>query len=353
MGEKGVSGDHVPDFTLFEIFNQVLRMKNAIIIAALTIICFSCEKNITEEFSKTNQPKIALSGEIIALENPMVNLSRTITMTDLDTVVFLNNAIVEIESGDDVYLMNSIGNGYYLTEEFVAQPGETYTVSCSVSELPSASASVRVPELPALSNLTYTVDEDYVMHFTVDIDDPADLDDYYAFYFLGWGREINHQHYFDSLVIDTTTVFKYYSLFMEDPVMEYTGSWRRNSFYETDENGAFGSTFYFTDKLFIGASYQLSVDMDLRRTYNDSIPEIEFNFIKRDEYFFNYFKSILRNNTSSGIDSDLPIMQPVHVYSNIDGGFGLLTASSRYSQTIDMSEWYDDPDFIDYLNSQK
>ncbi len=43
-------------------------------------------------------------------------------------------------------------------------------------------------------------------------------------------------------------------------------------------------------------------------------------------------------------------LQAVQVYSNIEGGFGLFTAESRVVDTIDLSEWYHDPDFLDYMN---
>lgn len=45
-------------------------------------------------------------------------------------------------------------------------------------------------------------------------------------------------------------------------------------------------------------------------------------------------------------------LQAVQVYSNIEGGFGLLTAESRVVDTVDMSEWYEDPDFMNYMNPE-
>ena len=47
--------------------------------------------------------------------------------------------------------------------------------------------------------------------------------------------------------------------------------------------------------------------------------------------------------------NELPIIQPVQIYSNIEGGFGLLSAESPRVQTINMSEWFQNPEFLQSL----
>lgn len=293
-------------------------------------------------FSESNEQKIALSGEISALTNPLVNLSRTITLLDLDSVYFLDEASVELLTENDSYSMTSIGNGYYRAEGFLTQAGETYTINCSANNLPPASATIYVPELPDMSSLTYSVDEEFIMHLSLNIADPAELDDYYSFFLAGW--QTQHRYSYDSErieTIDTMIVYGKYHINMRDSVMEYTEGYR--SFNEVDDNNRWGSEFFFSDRLINGSSYQLSIDISLLNTYNDSIPEIEFHFNKRDEHFFSYFISLMRYDPYP----DLPVMQPVHIYSNIDGGFGLLTGSAKFTYVIDASEWYEDPNFLE------
>ena len=46
---------------------------------------------------------------------------------------------------------------------------------------------------------------------------------------------------------------------------------------------------------------------------------------------------------------DLPIVQPVQIYSNIEGGMGLLFSAEEARWTVDMSSYYSDPGFLQYM----
>jgi hypothetical protein len=68
--------------------------------------------------------------------------------------------------------------------------------------------------------------------------------------------------------------------------------------------------------------------------------------VKRDQHYFKFIESYINYDPYPEQD----FFQSVQVYSNIDGGFGLFTAESRVVDTIDLSEWFNDPDFLELMN---
>ncbi len=330
-------------------------MQRVFFILFAVIACVSCEKNITEDFRKSNDRKIALSGEFVALDTPMVHVSRTISMVDLDTVSYIDNALLELKSGEDTYLMNHVGDGFYTTEGATMEPGKTYSLHCTADELPAVSAQLDIPELPNVTGLTYTVDTAYYMHINFNFTDLADSEDYYAYYLSGWKREIHTTHFFeeDTVFIDTINVLSILFQNTEDSIAEYGGGLgiltRWAGLNEISDRSTGGRILFFSDKEINGESYNLSVKINLLNNYNDSIPEIELTFQKQDKHLLEYLLALERYDPYP----DFPIMQPVQLYSNIEGGFGLVYALSEYKYTIDVSEWYNDPAFIERLNNPR
>ncbi len=318
-----------------------LRLNIIAIIACLPIMV-SCEKDITEKFEDSQQNVFILSGELSAFEHPTINLTRSITMAQLDTLQYLNNAQVEIRSGDQSYQMEPGGYGNYTSSELLLQPGQEYHIHCSGEELPDASASVVIPVLPVVSEITLTVGDSLDLHLDIAIDDPATFRDYYTFYISGWLMEI-HVHHDETGIEtrDTLNVFTNYHLNIQDSVFEYSGNLQR--FQIIEEESRYLSMVHFSDRLFNGSTHHLTVNSFLWSFYNDSIPEINIHLVKHDEHYFNFLESMTRYDPYN----DLPIIQPVQIYSNIEGGFGLLTSRSHFTRTIDMSEWYYDPALLE------
>ena len=317
-------------------------MKLKLIIIACLPILVSCEKNITEEFEDTQQNVFILSGVLSASEHPTINLTRNITMTQLDTLLFLNNAQVEIQSGNQTYQMEPSGYGNYTAMELILQPGQEYHIHCSGEDLPDASASVTIPHLPVVSEIICTAGDSLDIHLAIAIDDPAESRDYYTFYISGWLMEIHvHHDETGAETRDTFNVFTNYRLNIQDSVFEYSGDLR--NFQIIEEENRYLSVVHFSDLFFNGSTHRLSVDDYLWRFYNDSVPEINIHLVKYDEHYFHFLESMTRYDPYN----DVPIIQPDQIYTNIEGGFGLLTAKSHLTHTIDMSEWYDDPRLLE------
>lgn len=312
----------------------------------LSVLC-SCEVDVSDKFTD-QQSLFVVSAQVIAGEAPMVNLSRTLTMIEVDTLIYLNNAQLEIGTTDDLFDLDPIGEGFYLNDELIPEPGDVLSLDCSGEGLPQASGTVTVPEYPQVTDISFQVDDAYDFSLDVSFEDPASTLDYYSFYLTGWKREIVHSYDWDSMEesIDTSNVFLAYQVWIIDPVMEYTGGPRQFNFYDLSD--VLGQYFHFSDRQINGMKHTITARSNLRFLYNDSIPEIYVTVVKKDEHYFNFLESYIHYDPYPAQD----FLQAVQVYSNIEGGFGLLTAESRVVDTIDMSEWYNDPDFLDLMNPE-
>lgn len=320
-------------------------MKKLIYISVVLSVLCSCEVDVTDKF-RDQQNLFVVSGQVVAGEAPRINLSRTITMAEVDTLLYLNEAQLEIGKNDHTFVLDPIGGGFYLNEDLVPQPGDILSLECSGEGLPQASISTTVPEYPQVTDLQFQVDDAFDFTLELSIEDPASTLDYYTFYIMGWTMEIVHHHDRDSGEdwVDTSNIFMAYDLRIIDPVMEYTGGPRQFNFYDLSE--PWGQYFHFSDRQINGTKHTLTVSENLRFLYNDTIPEIYVHVVKRDVHYFNFIESYIHYDPYPEQD----FFQAVQVYSNIDGGFGLLTTESRVIDTIDLSQWFQDPDFLERIN---
>ena len=320
-------------------------MKKLFQISFVLFILCSCEVDVSDEF-RDQQNLFVVSGQVIAGEAPLINLTRTITMAEVDTLLYLNQAQLEIEKNDIVFVLDPIGEGFYHNEDLLPEPGDELSLACSGEGLPAASIHTSVPEYPQVTDIRFQVDDAYEYTLDVSIEDPSSTLDYYTFYISGWSRETVHNYDRDTGEewIDTSNVFKAYNLEIFDPVMEYTGGPRQFNFYDLSDPWA--KYYHFSDRQINGTKHSISLSNHLWKFYNDTIPEIYINVVKKDAHYFNFMESYIHYDPYPAQD----FLQAVQVYSNIEGGFGLLTAESRVVDTIDLSEWYYDPDFLDLMN---
>jgi len=50
-------------------------------------------------------------------------------------------------------------------------------------------------------------------------------------------------------------------------------------------------------------------------------------------------------------EPDLPVLQPQHIYTNVEQGMGLVTAEHRLKRSFPLDSWFDDPAFQQHLDS--
>ena len=320
-------------------------MKRLIYISLVLLALCSCEVDVTDEF-RNQQPLFVVSGHFVVGEVPRINISKTITMTTLDSLMLLDNAQVEVWCGGQTYLLGGEGKGCYRNENLVPEPGDELKISCSGEGLPTASIETMIPELPVVRGVDFRVDENFDFVLDLHFEDPALTEDYYEFYLSGWRKEICKSYEDGELVqVDTSTVYQNYGVRMLDPVMEYEGSY--GNYEAFDMASPFGTQFIFSDVQINGTDHTLSVTHNLKWIYNDSIPELHVHLVKKDVHFYNFITTYMHYDPYP----DQDFLQPVQVYSNVDNGFGLITSESMVVDTIDLSQWYYDPDFLELLKN--
>ncbi len=198
-------------------------MKAVTIIILAMILVASCEVNITDKFNQSTSNQIILSGVFSSYDTAKINLSQSITMTDFDSLKFINDAFVEVESGEDSYQMISSGNGNYYAPNLIIQPGIEYRLRCTDPISPEVTASVIVPEMATGGGFNYNVDEEFCLHLDFEIDDPENVVNYYSLAVSGWRKVVNHHFDFETheRSEDTINIYVDYTLIFQDAVIQY------------------------------------------------------------------------------------------------------------------------------------
>ncbi len=319
-------------------------------IAYITIFALlvSCEKNISSEFAEDAGNWFALSGLITGGEVPTLHISETVNLVQLDSLKLVNDATVEGRISKQPVLFTAASNGVYTCEEVIVKPGDSVSITCSGRDLPEATAALKVPGLPQVSDLAWYIDEEYVLHIEAMLTDPAGQADYYSIRATGIKQYTESIHTADSVYyVEHLAEGYYHGYNFPDSLALYSTRSGRSFSDNSERMINSGQIIYFTDKQFDGTTQHLNLEYALWNTWNDSIPDLTVHIAKNDMHLFNYIKSVIRYNP----EPDIPIMQPVSVYTNVENGFGLLTAESKITKVIDLADVYSDPGFLAYRDS--
>ncbi len=309
----------------------------------LAVLVISCETDITDRFNLDHGPRIAVASILEADSIPSVYLTETITLNELDSLKFIRNARVYLIEASDTNLLEETDTGYYCNEDIVLKAGSEYQLICKADGLPDASVQFTLPVTPDFSVNTTLLD-DYILRMDIQFSDDASREDFYTLSLNGWQTNIYNQTINDTLYSDTINDYVEFSFRILNSFIEYQG--REGNFREVGEDGRVYMA-HFSDHSFNGTNVKLSMEIRLFNTYNDSIPEINVELIARDFAFFRFNEIIMNYDPYP----DIELLQPPYIYSNIENGFGLLTASSRKKYVLDMSSIYLDKGFLNYRDS--
>lgn len=316
-----------------------------IVILALLV---SCEKNISSEFAEDAGNWFAISGLITGGEVLSLDVSETVNLVQIDSLKKVDDATVEGWVNGQSVLFTQPSEGVYTSGNVVIEPGDAIRVRCSGRELPKAIVELKVPELPLISDFTWYIDEEYVLHVEALLADPLGQADYYSIRATGIKQYTESIHTFDSVYyVEYLAEGYYHGYNFPDSLGEYSTRSGRSFSDNSERMIKSGQIIYFTDQQFDGATQQLNMEYALWNSWNDSIPELSFHIAKNDVHLFNYIESFIHYNP----DPDIPIMQPVRVYTNVENGFGLLTAESKITEVVDLTDVYSDPAFLAYRDS--
>lgn len=320
----------------------------------LTVICIvllavlgACEKEVSIPVEYT-QPKLVANCLLTDGEPFAVEVSRSQYIFDTTDLALLTGASVTLTDGNGNTQFNVSTDGGYAYSPEIIRGGQEYSFSISYPDLETVTASVHVPKQTPIGTLSYggiirSDDTDY-QKIHLSFTDGVGSDFYtLSIYQKVWSGNLNKKGrypnmecsedgwdcepivpdgwYFDE---DTWLIFPY----GEEPYgdEEYYKSPIYISVAGIDAEGGMNDEvleYFFADTYFDGNTVQLDVLVNPGDVWGENSDSIYVELSHISESYYRYCVS-----RDLYLDSDGIMTQPVQVYTNIDGGFGVLGAKS-------------------------
>jgi len=316
-------------------YMKKMRVLLIIIVLALFI---GCEKILEMDIEAT-APMIVVNAAINPDSVITVSVTRSMHILDNSPVIRLTNANLEVYEED-----NLLGSLQHWREgvfkgSFYPQTGKKYTIKVSSQDLPDAEASCVVPYPPiSLGIDTLSIYDEYnnrTMQYTYRFKDKANERNYYHLFAM---RRYKYYEYDpDSFSIDTIyqnqdTVIVDTTWGNEIPKMRFEPLWINSDDIIVSQNLWSDNGVIFTDELFDGQNYNLRLNSDSYFPGEDTIT-VYFYFKEITEELYKYYNS----HEEHIYAKDDPFSEPVIVYSNVEGGVGIVGA---FSQKVDSLRFY-------------
>lgn len=278
------------------------------LVAAVAAFILSCEKEI--DYKGFDKDPVLVVNAIVKNDSVFkFNLERSyffLSNEEPDDKYITSGATVTVTdlSNGNVYTMTQSTNGSVYEFPFTTSPNTTYKIEVSHPNYPSVSSQITtVPNIPLTDadTSTFEVEGGLKKKAVLRWNDPAG-ENYYLLRLFSQDvfNEIPYQMSFNCSdeVINTSQS----EPFEEEPY-----------FFEL----------LFTDELFNGTQKELEISF---YTYKGETPEenpvYTYRLITMSEEAYLYYKSVQNSQATS------PFTEPVKVYNNIEGGFGIFGSLS-------------------------
>ena len=223
--------------------------------------------------------------------------------------------------------------GNYRSKSVIPLPGKEYKIVVKAPGLPDATATTIVPDLVRIEHVDSTrfitsdpnIPWKVNMKFNIEFTDPGNVTNYYLFNI--WRTPCTYT--FANLIFNCS-----------DPIVEERIDYLSTHYYvvNTSDWPAFGIA--FTDKIINGQKYSLTVTVlgiDIGNPFydngdipNDHKKTLYFRLYSITEECYRYIQTLNLYNQNYGN----PMANPVTVYSNINGGYGIFTGAAVSTDSI-------------------
>ena len=302
-------------------------MKKTIIFILVSVfISSACEKIIDINVPEKDR-KIVLNSLINPDDPFSVQLSRRKSVLEDDEMSFLDDAVVKVSKGNTLLgTMTYDVYGRYILEGILPEIGEQYNIEVEHPVLQPVSSQVKIPEYVPI----------------LEIDTSRSFDEYgYPRYKLNMRFEDPHPEdsYFSVSMLLTERIYDWQTETFLDSTQTYNVHMWLSGYGGNNIGGELleqQPSFYMDGKLFIHDAPLLGADnmLELGLEYNvysfmqDSV-EIQILLDHIDPSYYKYARSremYYRTNES-------PFAEPVKVFNNIEGGFGIFSSYARSRRT--------------------
>ena len=301
-------------------------MKKSVVILLYSVFLFSCTfcTKVIEIDIPSHDPALVVNSLFTDGQRIRVHLSKTASAFEYSTPT-VENGLIRLFCNDEEIDTLIFNNGYYYSN-INAEQGEKYSLTISVPEMESVSSEDIIPEKTLIESYVHRDsvmmnDNNYpVMQLELGFTDKPGRDFYELsiaadYYVAGF----NYRH---------NVGFKYST----DPVLVSTGLL-----------DYYAESIVFTDELFDGEQTSIKANYWIQTGEMPLIGEgPEYGYLlfvslrSISESYYNYIRKqiIYQYNLESNIFTGLP--DPVHMYSNITGGYGIFAGYSSDNKTINV-----------------
>ena len=291
-----------------------------ILLLCLSASFYACKEDAFEQVIEIeipeHEPRIALALEMGQGDEVIQTfVSRSSSINEIVDAPILEDVTVNILKNGGQFaemVFDSTTRDYFATVEPLQNDNATYRIEVESPIYGKATAEQKLPAMVAFENLEYeedgTIDTygERVDVMSFEINDPADVENYYAIELFSFFRFNGDTTLFIQNLYPTTL----------DPLLESVN------------NGEI----IFADDSFNGNKHVINLNLDKYSVDLDGMEEfvilINFQNISRDNYLYKrslytYWNSI--NN---------PFAEPVIVHNNIENGYGIFRTGTVYSEEI-------------------
>jgi hypothetical protein len=295
----------------------------------LILILYSCSKELDYKAGDFEK-KLVVNAFMCPDSFFCINVRKTTSILSNESSIIQNADVSLNENGVFLEKLDYFKDGNYISSKHRPVAGNIYSLIIKAEGFPDVFAIDTIPRTIQISNGSRTSGNTFDEYGDPHID--------YEILFNDLPEKNYYELFFISQSFPNEFTSKYFVSFMFDPVIS-------DPVLKADsELDLSPFTFIFSDNLFSGEQYRMRI-----KFINGSIggeftnpfaptPNDDYAIIRNTSYvYFNYRKYWLRHsyNKQVGNKAEVPffmplIGDPVAMYSNVEGGYGVFAA---YNQT--------------------
>jgi len=278
----------------------------------------SCEKIIDISIPDKEQ-KMVVNGLINSDQPIIINLSRSMSVLEKDSLVTIIGGDVNLFQGSNLIgKFQELTMGFYTLPDFKPQVGQTYRLTASYDGLKPIEATAILPPLvPIISADTATLTGEWgqqELRLTIKFKDPADVHNIY-----GFGVNATYKE------------FDYFTMtFTGKKLSHYVFIFGNTDKFLKDESHNFEGKLYFEDLLFDGLMKTVEFGISDYSFFESDTVWLDVRMEQIDPSYYLY---VLSNEAYQQAHGN-PFSEPVQVYTNVKDGYGIFAGSSAASFSI-------------------
>lgn len=257
-------------------------------------------------------------------------------LSDKESEIPENATIILIENDNLVATLVKNGN-YYIAPGFYVKVGNRYQIKASVAGFPDASADVIVPKpvkIISIDTSSFIEIDNYgtsmkYLAFTIFFDDPGLNTNYYMLntFHRVLNNEYEKEHIFD-MPFETTSELIEYTYGWGEIILPEISNNRKVGLKKDNKIYAYGM--FFSNDLIYGKEAKIQIMVKFNRNLGVSYLSQVIRLYSIDENYYRYIKTYAVYNENK----EIPVREPIEVYSNIQGGLGIFGAQSCSADSV-------------------